>query len=61
MTFDIVTIFPAMVEQALAAGVVGRAIERGTLAVTVHDLRVLTRPTGIMSSTTCRTAVGRAW
>ena len=31
MRFDIVTIFPAMVEQALAAGIVGRAIERGTL------------------------------
>ncbi len=29
MTFDIVTIFPAMIEQPLAAGVLGRAIERG--------------------------------
>ena len=42
MTFDIVTIFPAMIEQALAAGVVGRAIERGTLDVKVHDLRDFT-------------------
>src|SRR5213083_1872703 len=42
MTFDIVTIFPAMVEQALAAGVVGRAIERGTLEVAVRDLREFT-------------------
>lgn len=42
MTFDIVTIFPAMVEGALAVGVVGRAIERGALAVTVHDLRRFT-------------------
>src|ERR687889_2803317 len=42
MRFDIVTIFPAMVEQALAAGIVGRAIERGTLVVTVHDLRAFT-------------------
>ena len=42
MRFDIVTIFPAMVEQALAAGIVGRAIERGTLDVTVHDLREFT-------------------
>jgi len=40
--FEIVTIFPAMVEQALAAGVVGRAIERGLLAVTVRDLRDFT-------------------
>jgi tRNA (guanine37-N1)-methyltransferase len=39
MTVDIVTIFPAMIEQPLAAGIVGRAIERGTLDVKVHDLR----------------------
>ena len=31
MTVDIVTIFPAMIEQPLAAGIVGRAIERGAL------------------------------
>jgi tRNA (guanine37-N1)-methyltransferase len=42
MTFDIVTIFPAMIERALEAGIVGRAIERGTLEVTVHDLRIFT-------------------
>jgi tRNA (guanine37-N1)-methyltransferase len=42
VTFDIVTIFPAMFEQPLAAGVIGRAIERGTLAVRVHDLREFT-------------------
>jgi len=42
MRIDIVTIFPAMVEQALTAGIVGRAIERGTLAVHVHDLRAFT-------------------
>ena len=42
MRFDVVTIFPAMVEQALAAGIVGRAIERGTLEVKIHDLRDFT-------------------
>jgi tRNA (guanine37-N1)-methyltransferase len=42
MMFDIVTIFPAMVEQVLAAGIVGRAIERGTLDVRIHDLRDFT-------------------
>lgn len=42
MTFDIVTIFPLMVEQALTAGIVGRAIERGTLTAKVHDLRAFT-------------------
>jgi tRNA (guanine37-N1)-methyltransferase len=39
VTFDIVTIFPAMIRNALADGVVGRAIERGTLDVGIHDLR----------------------
>jgi tRNA (guanine37-N1)-methyltransferase len=42
VTFDIVTIFPAMIEQALAAGVLGRAIERGVLNVKVRDLRDFT-------------------
>ena len=42
MRFDVVTIFPAMIEQAVAAGIVGRAIDRGTLSVTVHDLRAFT-------------------
>src|SRR5438128_579189 len=27
MTFDIVTIFPAMIEQAVAAGIVGRVVD----------------------------------
>jgi len=42
LTFDIVTIFPAMIEQPLAAGIIGRAIERGTLDVKVRDLRDFT-------------------
>ena len=42
MTVDIVTIFPAMIAQPLAAGIVGRAIERGTLDVKVRDLRDFT-------------------
>ena len=42
LTVDIVTIFPAMIRHALADGVVGRAIERGTLDVTIHDLRDFT-------------------
>jgi len=40
--FDVVTIFPAVIEQAVAAGIVGRAIDRGTLTVAVHDLRAFT-------------------
>ena len=39
MKLDIVTIFPRMVEAALAEGVIGRGIERRILDVQVHDLR----------------------
>ena len=42
MKFDIITIFPAMIEAPLAAGIIGRAIERGTLDIRVHDLRDFT-------------------
>lgn len=42
MTFDIVTIFPAMVKAALAEGVVGRGIEKKLLDVAIHDLRDFT-------------------
>jgi tRNA (guanine37-N1)-methyltransferase len=42
VTFDIVTIFPAMIEQPLAAGILGRAIAAGLLDVKVHDLRTFT-------------------
>jgi tRNA (guanine37-N1)-methyltransferase len=39
MKFDIVTIFPRMVEAPLQEGIVGRAIAKGLLDVRVHDLR----------------------
>ena len=39
MKFDIVTIFPQMVEAGLAEGVVSRGIARGLVDVQVHDLR----------------------
>ena len=42
MTFDIVTIFPAMIEAPLAAGILGRAIAAGLVDVKVHDLRDFT-------------------
>jgi len=42
MTFDIVTIFPAMIEQPLAAGIIGRAVAGGVLDVRVRDLRDFT-------------------
>jgi len=40
--FDIVTIFPKMVEAGLAEGVVGRARTSGLLDVVIHDLRSFT-------------------
>jgi tRNA (guanine37-N1)-methyltransferase len=40
--FDIVTIFPKMVEGPLAEGIVGRGIAAGLLDVKVHDLRDFT-------------------
>ncbi len=39
MKFDIVTIFPRMIQAGLSEGVVSRGIERGLLDVAVHDLR----------------------
>ncbi|HYN05786.1 MAG TPA: tRNA (guanosine(37)-N1)-methyltransferase TrmD [Vicinamibacterales bacterium] len=39
MRIDVITIFPAMVEAALAEGVVGRARTRGVLDIRVRDLR----------------------
>jgi tRNA (guanine37-N1)-methyltransferase len=40
--FDIVTIFPRMVQAGLAEGVVSRGIAQGLLDVAVHDLRNFT-------------------
>src|SRR5258706_4652465 len=42
MTIDVVTIFPAMIEQPLAAGILGRAVASGLLDVKVRDLRDFT-------------------
>jgi hypothetical protein len=36
MKFDIVTIFPRMVEAGLAEGVISRGVERGLLDIKVH-------------------------
>jgi tRNA (guanine37-N1)-methyltransferase len=42
MKFDVVTIFPRMIEAGLAEGVVGRGREQGLIDVAVHDLREFT-------------------
>lgn len=42
MKFDIITIFPKMIDAGLAEGVVRRGIERGLIDVRVHDLRDFT-------------------
>ena len=39
MKFDIVTIFPSMIEAGLGEGVVSRGVERGLVDIVVHDLR----------------------
>jgi tRNA (guanine37-N1)-methyltransferase len=42
LKLDIVSIFPGLVQGALADGIVGRAIGRGLVDVAVHDLRAFT-------------------
>ena len=42
MKFDVVTIFPRMIEAGLAEGVVGRGVEKGIVDVRAHDLRTFT-------------------
>ena len=42
MKFDVVTIFPRMIDAGLAEGVVGRGIGNGLVDVRVHDLRAFT-------------------
>ncbi len=43
MRFDIITIFPEMFAGAFAAGVVGKALDKGLVEIAVHDLRDFTR------------------
>jgi len=42
MIADVITIFPAMIEAALAEGVIGRARARGLVEIAAHDLREYT-------------------
>jgi tRNA (guanine37-N1)-methyltransferase len=42
MRFDVVTIFPGMFGPVFQQGVIGRAIERGVIALAAHDLRQFT-------------------
>ena len=39
MRFDVITIFPKMIEASIAEGMLRRAIEHGVIDVGVHDLR----------------------
>jgi tRNA (guanine37-N1)-methyltransferase len=39
MKIDVLTIFPGMFGEFMSAGVIGRAAERGSLDMSVHDLR----------------------
>lgn len=42
LEIDVVTIFPDLIREALAHGIVARAIESGLVAVRAHDLRAYT-------------------
>ena len=42
MQYDIITIFPEFFESVLSYGVIARAIDSGTIAVNLHDLRKYT-------------------
>jgi len=42
MRFDVVTIFPGMFGPVFKHGIIGRAIERGVIALAAHDLRDFT-------------------
>lgn len=42
LRIDVITIFPDLVRQALAHGIVARAIEQGLARVETHDLRAFT-------------------
>ncbi len=42
MKFDVITIFPRMLEGPLGEGIIHRAMDRGVLDVHVHDLRDFT-------------------
>ena len=39
LQFDVVTLFPELFDAPLRTSVIGRAVERGILAVDIHDLR----------------------
>jgi tRNA (guanine37-N1)-methyltransferase len=42
LRIDVITIFPALIEEALGHGIVARAIETGLVEVKAHDLRTFT-------------------
>jgi len=42
LRIDVITIFPALIEEALAHGIVARAIASGLVEVKAHDLRAFT-------------------
>jgi tRNA (guanine37-N1)-methyltransferase len=39
MRFDVLTLFPSMFRSPFEEGVIGRALERGRIALNIHDLR----------------------
>ena len=43
MNFDILTLFPEMVENGLNASIIGRAKEQGTITIKAHNIRDYTK------------------
>ena len=61
MRIVVVTLFPEFVEQALRFGVLGRALERGVLAVETRESAAVRRRTCTGRWTTGRTAAAPGW
>ncbi len=59
--FGVVSLFPQLVAPVMDFGVVGRAAERGLVALEQVSPRAILRPTAIVRSTTGPTAADREW
>ena len=63
MRIEVVTLFPALIEDALRHGVLGRALERGLLSVGTEDPRAHTHRAvapGAAADAGARSATGEA-
>jgi tRNA (guanine-N1)-methyltransferase len=61
MKFDVVTIFPRMLQAPIEDGIVHRAMEAGIVSIGVHDLRALHRRPAPQRGRPAVRGRGRAW